>query len=73
MVKHIILQSCKECPYKETDGGFGDVVGVPYCNKGANMTYTVESVRTVGGTYRQYAKPDNLIPSDCPLENLKDV
>lgn len=71
MAKHIVLESCKECPYRKTHGGFGTVVGVPYCDKGATMTYIVESVRTVRAMYRQYARPDNVIPSDCPLEGYK--
>ena len=69
MTKLIVIESCKECPYRKSNGGFGTVVGMPYCDKGATMTYTVESVKTPRGTYRQYAKPDNVIPNDCPLSD----
>lgn len=69
MTKVIVIPSCKVCPYRKAHGGFGAVVGVPYCEKGATMTYTVESVQTPRGTYRQCANPDYIIPSNCPLED----
>lgn len=69
MSKHIVINSCSDCPHKEHQnhsGAFGQVSYVPVCRKvGHSLGYTVSVNPELNmGVIATY---DRKIPTWCPL------
>ena len=71
-MKHLIINSCDDCPYKSHSGGFGQVMCKPTCSrKGNKLLGYVETTQRICRAVRIVAKYDGIIPEWCPLEDFQ--
>lgn len=62
-----VIDTCKECPYKDHRGAFGKVSYVPYCTMtGKELPHTVEV--SSRHSHLMVARHTQEIPDTCPLE-----
>lgn len=65
-MRAILIESCKDCPSLEHNGGFGQVAYIPVCGRtGRTLGYT----KGVSGS-RVVASYDGRIPDCCPLPEI---
>lgn len=67
-MKKIVIEGCGVCPYRDHNGGFGQIGYIPVCGKMNNKELPYRIGQAIGGR-QVVASPTGEIPSWCPLED----